>query len=178
MSRYRRSQIVGGTYFFTVALRDRHSKLLIDRIQELRHAYRRANELHPFTTIAICILPEHIHAIWQLPPNDANYALRWSIIKSLFSRQFEASQDRSASKIRQREKGIWQRRYWEHQIRNEIDLNRHIDYIHANPVKHGYVSAVKDWEYSSFHRYVREGTLPLDWMGAADDMTDRQFGEL
>ena len=178
MSRYRRSQILGGTYFFTVALANRQSKLLVEHIEALRQAYRRANELHPFTTVAICILPEHIHAIWQLPPDDANYALRWSIIKAQFSRQFEANINRSASKIRQREKGIWQRRYWEHQIRDEIDLNRHIDYIHANPVKHGYVNAVRDWEYSSFHRYVREDILPMDWMGTTDDMADGQFGEL
>lgn len=164
MSEYRRSQIPGGIYFFTVALADRQSKLLTQHIDFLRQAYARANELHPFKTIAICILPDHIHAIWQLPPDDARFDLRWRIIKANFSRHFEVSAERSTSKIHKREKGIWQRRYWEHLIRDERDLNRHIDYIHANPAKHGHVSQIRDWPYSSFHRFVQEGVLAEDWM--------------
>ena len=169
MSEYRRSQIPGGTYFFTVALADRQSKLLTQHIDLLRQSYARANELHPFKTIAICILPNHIHAIWQLPADDARFDLRWRIIKANFSRYFEANIERSTSKAQKREKGIWQRRYWEHLIRDERDLNQHIDYVHANPVKHGHVTNAKDWPYSSFHRYVQEGVLPVDWMGSMDD---------
>ena len=176
MPEYRRSQTPGATYFFTVTLVDRHSELLTHNIPLLRQAYARANELHPFKTIAICVLPDHLHAIWQLPPDDARFDLRWRIIKANFSRYLEANTERSASKIHKREKGIWQRRYWEHQIRDEHDLNPHIDYIHANPIKHGYVTQIKDWPYSSFHRYVRQGVLPIDWMGQIDN-THVGFGE-
>lgn len=178
MPEYRRSHIAGGTYFFTLALHDRQSSLLTEHIDELRQAYRRANELHPFTTIAICILPEHIHAIWALPTDDHDYALRWRIIKSQFSKHFSPNENRSASKIRHGEKGIWQRRYWEHQIRDERDLNQHIDYIHANPVKHGRVQRVQDWPYSSFHQYVKRSELPIDWMGVNDtEWKSKQCGE-
>ena len=106
---------------------------------------------------------------WQLPADDARFDLRWRIIKANFSRYFEANIERSTSKAQKREKGIWQRRYWEHLIRDERDLNQHIDYVHANPVKHGHVTNAKDWPYSSFHRYVQEGVLPVDWMGSMDD---------
>ncbi len=165
MSNYRRDPIAGGTYYFTLTLADRQSTLLIDQIGALRIAYQRANALHPFTTIAICILHDHIHAIWQLRQHDANFALRWRIIKSQFSRQFPINEQRSVSKAIRREKGIWQRRFWEHQIRDDNDLQRHVDYIHYNPVKHGYVQRVQDWQYSSFQRYVKQGYYPIDWGG-------------
>lgn len=167
MPNYRRDPLAGGTYFFTLTLANRQSNLLIKHIDAFRQAYQRADELHPFTTIAICILPDHLHAIWQLPPNDANFALRWSIIKSQFSRQLSANQQRSESKVKRREKGIWQRRFWEHQIRDEADLQRHVDYIHYNPVKHEYVKCVQDWQYSSFHRYVKQEHCPIDWGGVS-----------
>jgi putative transposase len=175
MSNYRREPIAGGTYFFTLALANRQSSLLVNQIEALRIAYQRANSLHSFTTIAICIMPDHLHAIWQLPQHDANFALRWSVIKSQFSRQFSVNQLRSVSKARRREKGIWQRRFWEHQIRDEADLQRHVDYIHYNPVKHGYVKCVRDWEFSSFHRYVKQGHYPMDWGG--DGVATGDFGE-
>jgi putative transposase len=174
MSNYRRSLVPGGTYFFTVALANRHSTLLTDAIAYLRRAYALAIERSPFETIAICVLPDHIHAIWTLPDGDANFSRRWSLIKSQFSMAIPTA-SRSASKARRREKGIWQRRFWEHQIRDEADLNRHIDYIHHNPVKHGLVERVVDWPYSSFHRYVRSGVLPEDWAGI-EAQTGR-FGE-
>jgi putative transposase len=122
-----------------------------------------------------CILPDHIHAVWALPENDADFSMRWSLIKSGFSRGLDA-QPRSKSKVLKREKGIWQRRYWEHAIRNDADLERHVDYIHFNPVKHGYVTRVADWPHSSFHRYVEQGLLVSDWGG---DMKEIQgaFGE-
>ncbi|XDZ50082.1 transposase [Neisseriaceae bacterium CLB008] len=173
MSHYRRSLIHGGTYFFTVVLADRRSTLLVDEILHFKRVYKQVASRYPFVTEAICVLPDHLHAIWRMPADDANYALRWGQIKSLFSRAYPHTA-RSASKIRKREKGIWQRRYWEHQIRDEKDLQRHIDYIHHNPVKHGLVVQVRDWPYSSFHRYVREGFLPLNW-GDHDDLG--QFGE-
>jgi putative transposase len=105
-------------------------------------------------TVAICVLPDHLHALWALPDGDADFSTRWSLIKSAFSRGFDPTQSRSSSKVAKREKGIWQRRYWEHAIRDDADLERHVDYIHFNPVKHGYVTRVSDWPHSSFHRYV------------------------
>ncbi|MBV8837826.1 MAG: transposase, partial [Alphaproteobacteria bacterium] len=120
---------------------------------------------HPFETVAICILPDHIHAIWELPPGDADYPTRWSLVKGRFSRSLPRAGSRSPSKVAKRDKGIWQRRYWEHSIRDETDLARHIDYIHFNPVKHELVTRVSDWPHSSFHRYAADGVLPLDWGG-------------
>jgi putative transposase len=175
MPQYRRVKISGTAFFFTLVLADRSSHLLVDQIDRLRQAYRVVQERRPFKTIAICILPDHVHAIWTMPESDTDFSTRWGLIKSGFSRGLEA-RPRSKSKIAKREKGIWQRRYWEHAIRDEADLDRHIDYIHFNPVKHGHVSRVADWPHSSFHRYVERGELAADWGG---DMRDIQgaFGE-
>ena len=162
MSRYRRAKIEGGAFFFTVALANRSSDLLIREINRLRHAYKVVQERLPFETIAICVLPDHLHVLWLLPNGDADFSSRWSLIKSNFSRALPAAKSRSASKITKREKGIWQRRYWEHAIRDNADLERHVDYIHYNPVKHGLVSRVVDWPHSSFHRYVERGLLGSD----------------
>ncbi len=175
MSRYRRLRIEGGAFFFTLALADRGSDLLVRHIERLRRAYVGVEKQRPFETIAICILPDHIHALWQLPQSDADYARRWSFIKSGFSRGLSAA-TRSTSKIVKREKGIWQRRYWEHAIRDDVDLERHVDYIHYNPVKHGLVPKVADWPFSSFHRYVTKGILPADWAGDATELLG-SFGE-
>jgi len=165
MSRYRRLKIEGGVFFFTVALANRSSDLLVREINRLRSAYVSAQTRFPLKTVAICVLPDHLHAIWSLPPEDVDFPLRWNLIKSGFSRGLPASANRSESKIARREKGIWQRRYWEHAIRHDADLARHVDYIHFNPVKHGYVTKVCDWPHSSFHRFVTEGILPPDWGG-------------
>ena len=176
MSRYRRAKIEGGTYFFTVTLADRSSDLLVRHIDLLREAYKSAQELYPFETLAICVLPDHLHSVWSLPPDDADFPLRWSLIKSKFSRGLPADAERTSSKITKREKGIWQRRYWEHAIRSDEDLTRHVDYIHFNPVKHGYVSRASDWPHSSFARYVARGLLPADWGGDAREIPGK-FGE-
>jgi putative transposase len=138
-------------------------------------------ERYPFQTIAICVLPDHLHAVWSLPLGDADFPLRWSLIKSGSSRGLPGNMQPSSSKIARRERGIWQRRYWEHAIRDDADLERqglerHVDYIHFNPVKHGHVSQVCDWPHSSFHRYVARGVLPLDWGGCVRDATGA-FGE-
>ena len=173
MPQYRRAK--GNTFFFTVVLADRSSALLVDQIDRLRSIYRSVVERRPFETVAICILPDHLHAIWALPENDLDFPSRWNLIKGSFSRGLEAA-ERSSSKLKKREKGIWQRRYWEHAIRDDADLERHVDYIHFNPVKHGLVSRVRDWSLSSFHRYVEQGALPLDWGGDMRDIAG-QFGE-
>jgi putative transposase len=144
MTRYRRAKNDGGLFFFTVTLADRSSQLLVQHIQLLRDAYAFVLRKYPFATIAICVLPDHLHAVWSLPEGDTNFPLRWSLIKSRFSRGLSSDPRRSASKIKKREKGIWQRRYWEHAIRNDADLARHVDYVHYNPVKHGYVSRACD----------------------------------
>ncbi len=154
----------GSIFFFTVVLAQRPSNLLTEQIERLRRIYRVVQQRYPFETIAICILPDHIHALWALPADDENFSVRWSSIKGGFSRGLDA-QARSASKVAKREKGIWQRRYWEHAIRDEADFERHVDYIHYNPVKHGYVARVADWPHSSFHRYVERGILAQDWGG-------------
>ena len=175
MPDYRRARIDGSLYFFTVVLADRSSTILVSEINRLRRVYKLVQDRYPFETTAICVLPDHVHAIWSLPNGDTDFSTRWNLIKGGFSRGLSA-RPRSPSKISKREKGIWQRRYWEHTIRDEADLERHIDYIHYNPVKHGYVSRVADWPHSSFHRYVDQGVLSADWGG---DLRDIQgsFGE-
>jgi putative transposase len=176
MPRYRRFKAEGGLFFFTVALADRSSNLLVREIARLRDAYGKATRLHPFETVAVCVLPDHVHALWKLPEGDTNYSSRWSLIKAGFSRNLPPAPARSRSKMAKREKGIWQRRYWEHLIRDDDDLARHIDYIHFNPVRHGLVPRVADWPHSSFHQYVARGDLSLDWGGDIRDLPT-VFGE-
>src|SRR5215475_12363937 len=135
MPRYRRAKIEGGVFFFTVTLADRSSDLLVLHIDRLRQVYISVQQRYPFETIAICVLPDHLHAVWSLPEGDSNFPLRWSLIKSGFSRGLAGNARPSASKIAKRDKGIWQRRYWEHAIRDDADLARHVDYIHFNPSK-------------------------------------------
>ncbi len=176
MSWYRRAKFEGCLFFFTVVLAERRSTLLVDEIGRLRRSYRSIQRRQPFETIAICVLPDHLHAVWALPIGDTNFPARWSLIKSGFSRGLGPSPSRSTSKVAKREKGIWQRRYWEHAIRDEADLERHVDYIHYNPVKHGHVAQVSDWPHSSFHRYVAQGLLTPDWGGEMRELTGG-FGE-
>ena len=163
-------------YFFTVVLADRESKLLLDEISRLRQCYRSVQRKMPFETIAICVLPDHIHTLWRLPAGDVDYSIRWNLIKSSFSRGLNLSTRRTASQLIKREKGIWQRRFWEHMVRDDADLERHIDYIHFNPVKHGHTTRVADWPHSSFHRYVTQGLLAPDWGGDMREMPGN-FGE-
>jgi putative transposase len=131
----------------------------------------------PFTLDAIVVLPEHLHAIWTLPHGDADFPTRWRLIKSHFSRALPPHERRSASRLAKGERGIWQRRYWEHALRDETDFERHANYIHFNPVKHGHVDQVIDWAFSSFHREVRLGIYAPDWAGDADQADAGQFGE-
>ena len=176
MSHYRRDHTPGATWFFTTNLADRQSDLLVRHIDQLREAWRHVPATHPFETLAVCILPDHIHTLWRLPEGDSNYALRWRLIKSRFTRGLPAASARTKSQLDRGESGLWQRRYWEHAIRNERDLQAHVDYIHFNPVKHGHVEQVKDWPHSSFHRFVTAGHLPIDWGGGQSDVVGR-FGE-
>ena len=124
----------------------------------------------------MAVLPDHLHAVWTLPEGDADFAKRWQLIKSTFSRALPSGERISESRIARRERGIWQRRYWEHTIRDENDFARHVDYIHINPVKHGLVTRVRDWPFSSFHRMVKLGIYPEDWAGDAA-VNSGKFGE-
>ncbi|SDK37051.1 putative transposase [Pseudomonas delhiensis] len=165
MPNYRRAWIPGGTYFFTVTLRDRHSDLLVREIALLRQVVARARRRHPFRIDAWVVLPEHMHCLWTLPPGDSDFATRWKAIKSGFARHITPGEWLSAAQRLRGQRGIWQARYWEHLIRDHADYRRHFDYIHVNPLKHGLVTAVKDWPFSTFHRAVAEGIYPTDWAG-------------
>jgi putative transposase len=174
MVRYRRNFVAGGTYFFTVTLVDRRSTALVDHVGALREAFRVTRRERPFTIDAIVVLPEHLHVLMTLPSDDADYPGRWRKIKSLFSRRIAEKIGLKANASG--EYGLWQRRFWEHTIRNDTDFERHVDCIHYNPIKHGLVTRVSDWPHSSFHRYVRFGILPADWAGDAR-ATTQDFGE-
>ena len=174
---YRRSNVKGGTYFFTVNLANRQSTLLIDEAKRLGNVIRQVKKQHPFHLDAIVVLPEHLHALWTLPQNDNDYATRWMLIKTGFSRQLARAEKCNSSRRKKGERGIWQRRYWEHLIRNEQDYERHVEYIHYNPVKHGYIEQASDWQYSSIHKYIANGIVEKDWGGRLDSLQESGFGE-
>jgi putative transposase len=163
---YRRATTPGATYFFTVVTYQRQKLFQApETVEYLRHAFRTVKATHPFTIEAIVVLPDHLHCIWTLPPGDANFSTRWRLIKTTFSRACPDpyKHHRNQSRLHKKEQAIWQRRFWEHQIRDEQDLNQHIDYIHYNPVHHQLVKRPSDWQYSSFHRCVDRGECHVDW---------------
>ena len=180
MSEYRRAHIPGGAYFFTVKTFERRPVLTHEHYRvALREAITEVRGRLPFDSLAWVLLPDHIHTIWKLPEGDVDYSLRWSLIKQHVTRKYaERTQEVLVSRSRQkrREGTIWQRRFWEHLIRDDRDFRRHIDYIHYNPVKHGHVSKVVDWPYSTFHRFVRNGVYSKDW-ASADENTASSYGE-
>ena len=176
MVRYRRNFIRGGTYFFTVALIDRRANTLTNYVSELRQAFRACRAERPFSIDAVVILPDHLHVVMTLPPDDCDFPGRWKRIKGLFSRAV-AERDRSVRPNARGDYAVWQRRFWEHTIRDDADFERHVDYVHYNPIKHGYVTRVADWPHSSFHRYVKLGVLPNDWAGVVAQPSARGFGE-
>jgi putative transposase len=168
MPNYRRVHVAGGSYFFTVVTYQRANILLSDLARAtLRAAIKECQERAPFQVDAFVLLRDHLHTIWTLPEGDSNYSFRWSFIKKEFSKRYLVGggeeQKPSDSRAKQAERGIWQRRFWEHAIKDEKDFERHVDYIHYNPVKHGLVACPKDYEYSTFHRYVQRGVYPLEW---------------
>jgi putative transposase len=168
MSQYHREWCPGGTYFFTHVLRQRHhSDLLVRYIDQLRAAVRTVRAEHPFRIHGWVVLPDHLHCVIELPDGDADFDLRWRLIKLIFSRDLPLQEKRFALNHTRRERGVWQRRYWEHLIRDEADLRANLDYLHFNPVKHGLVERVVDWPYSTFHREVRSGVYPADWGGGS-----------
>jgi putative transposase len=171
MTDYRRWRVAGGTYFFTLVT-DGRRPLLTSALarRSLRNAIRSVRQRRPFQIDAIVLLPEHLHAIWTLPPGDFDYATRWQLVKRHFTKSYLAAGGeenfRSASRESKSERGVWQRRYFEHTCRDESDLKRCADYLHINPLKHGVVSRVIDWPWSSFHRYVRLGEYDPSWGNA------------
>ena len=173
MSRYRRASAAGSSYFFTVVAYRRQPFLCNETIRNtLRTAIEKVRTLRPFVIDAWVLLPDHLHCMWTLPDDDADFSTRWMIIKRAVSLACKEDYRRAGllttSKLKHRESTIWQRRFWEHQIRNEDDFDRHVDYIHFNPVKHGHVQHAADWPYSTFHRYVRDGVYARDWAGAME----------
>jgi putative transposase len=176
MVNFRRNYVAGGTYFFTVTLSDRRSRLLVDHIDLLRRAFRKARTERSFAIDAIVILPDHLHAIMTLPDGDDDYSTRWQAIKGGFTRSLRNA-GLDLSKDSRGEYRLWQRRFWEHTIRDDDDRQAHVDYIHYNPVKHGLVERAADWPYSSIHRFVRMGWLDTDWGIQTSTFQGRDFGE-
>ncbi|MBU4272733.1 MAG: transposase [Planctomycetes bacterium] len=170
MSEYQRWFVPGGTYFFTVATHRRQPILATDPGRQcLRAAFQYVRVNRPFSIVAVVLLPDHIHAVWTLPPKDNDYSTRWRRIKGRFTREFLAGGgndgDSTDSRASRGERAIWQRRFWEHTCRDEDDLKRCVDYIHWNPVKHGQVRRVRDYPWSSFRRFVLLGEYSIDWGG-------------
>ncbi len=176
MTDYRRARQEGGCFFFTVVTCDRRPFLTEERAREcLRSAWDDVQRLHPFEIVAVCLLPDHLHCVWRLPEGDENYSQRWASIKGGFTRRYlqagGAESVQSPSRQDRRERGLWQRRFWEHRIRDETDLQHHIDYVHFNPVTHRLVEQIQDWPWSSFHRYIREGFYQgYDWSVVQKDI--------
>jgi putative transposase len=175
MVRYRRNFVPGGMFFFTVTLNDRRSSVLVDHAALLRAAFRITRNERPFAIEAIVILPDHLHAIMTLPPGDSDFSGRWRRIKSVFTRSVIATGVPVSCNDRG-EYALWQRRFWEHTVRDDGDFERCADYIHFNPVKHRLVTSPAAWPLSSLHRYVRAGVLPSDWGGNGRG-NDANFGE-
>jgi len=164
MTEYRRTYVPGASWFFTVNLAERKGNdLLVRHIDDLRRAFRYVREKHPFRLEAVVVLPDHLHCTWTLPPGDSDFSMRWNLLKGHFSRAIVKGERVSQSRQKRRERGLWQRRFWEHLLTDQADFNQHIDYIHWNPVKHGRVRQVADWPHSSFHEYVARGIYPGSW---------------
>jgi putative transposase len=175
MPNYRRAFVPGGCWFFTVNLLDRRQALLVEHVDALRRAVAETLQKYPIEIDAMVVLPDHVHAIWTLPPGDADFSVRWRLIKSRFAKSLPKQEQLDAVRVARRERGIWQRRFWEHLIRDEADYARHVEYCYINPVKHSLVARVSDWPHSSFHRDVERGIFPRDWAG--DVTTAGDFGE-
>jgi putative transposase len=175
MPDYHRMRGPGGTYFFTVNLLERKSDLLTHHIDILRKSIKYSRRDRPFHIDAWVVLPDHMHCIWTLPEGDTDYSSRWKAIKIRFAKEIPKTEYRSKVRVNKGERGLWQRRFWEHTIRDERDYEAHMDYVHINPVKHGYVKNVVDWPYSTFHRYVELGVYSKGW--ASDPEMEIHTGE-
>jgi REP-associated tyrosine transposase len=166
--RYRRAFIQGGRYFFTVVTARREPVFAgAAEVALLREAFRVEMDKRPFAIDAIVVLPDHLHCIWTLPEGDADFSTRWRLIKTWFSKHYLAKAPVTHSnRLNKEQQSIWQQRFWEHCLRDEQDFNQHVDYIHYNPVKHGYVERASLWHHSSIHRYIQHGLIDKDWGGS------------
>jgi len=177
---YRRAYLKGASYFFTLVTEKRRPIFNNEsNVAVLRESMRHVKQKYPFHIAAMVVLPDHLHCIWILPESDSDYSIRWRLIKTWFSKHCADALKRPPNKarIKKQQQAIWQHRFWEHVIRDETDYQRHIDYIHYNPVKHGYVERVSDWKYSSIHKYIRDGVIPENWGGADITIPDNIGGE-
>jgi putative transposase len=182
MSDYIRAKSPGGTFFFTVVTHRRRGILTFSKSRELlREVVRGVQRAYPFSIDAWVLLPNHLHCLWTLPEGDGDFSKRWALIKLGFSKKAShlrtRDNDLSAPRQARHESPIWQKRFWEHQIRDDADLSRHLDYIHFNPVKHGLVTRVQEWPFSTFHRFVKEGLYPKSWGEVVTFCPNDDFGE-
>ena len=181
MPNYRRARVPGGCFFFT-QVTDRRAPLFHDAAARtlLGSVFRRCRARWPFAVTAIVLLPDHLHAIWTLPPGDGDFSTRWAWLKKEFTKAWlavgGAEQAISPGRRRERLRGVWQPRFWEHTIRDEDDFEQHFDYVHYNPVKHGLVRSPGEWPWSSFHRWVRLGVYPPNWASGGDQPPPRLDG--
>lgn len=169
MPNYRRTFLAGGTFFFTLVTQSRRPLFADDTPRRLLgQAIRTVQAEQPFEVVAIVLLPEHLHCIWTLPEEDQDYPIRWARIKKLFVEVWTAAGGNEAAiscaRLKRHERGVWQKRFWEHRIRNERDMMHHVNYIHYNPVKHGLVHCPHAWPHSSFHRWVKQGYYTENWL--------------
>jgi putative transposase len=177
MPQYTRAVYRGGTYFFTLVTFERRPFLTTPLARRcLRSAWREAAGKWPFYLHALCLLPDHLHCILTLPEQDSNYSLRWRRMKGIFTRLYRREENieeipQSLSRVKRGEMPVWQRRFWEHVIRDDEDLRRHVEYIHYNPVKHGYAKHAVDYPWSTFRRYVQKGLYACDWGGNEEDLS-------
>jgi putative transposase len=173
MTEYRRFDLPGATWFFTVNLAERSgNRRLVDHVEELRAAFRRTLSTRPFRIDAIVVLPEHLHSIWTLPEGDDDFSTRWRMIKEHFSRAMPHDERITQSRARRRERGIWQRRFWARALTSQADCNVHMDYVHWNPVKHGYVLRPIDWPYTSLGRLIEAGVYEREWALAGEQVIE------
>lgn len=170
--RYRRADTPGATYFFTLNPADRSGHVLTDHIAALRDSFRTVRRSRPFVLDAVSVLPDHLHLLMTLPREDADFATRIMHIKQGFSRRLPAGERISSRRLAKGERGLWQRRYWEHLIRDAADFERHVDHIHFNPVKHGWVQRAADWPHSSIRRFIRDGLIDASWAGVSNAELD------
>ena len=182
MPNWRRAYIPGGTFFFTVVTDHRRPIFSWNDARTiLGNVMRECQSTHPFEVRAIVLLPDHLHAIWCMPPGDSNYSGRWQWIKTQFTQRWLASGGTECQTTKGRKndgrRGVWQPKFWEHTIEDEDDFERHFDYIHYNPVKHGHVKCLEEWPWSSFHRWVREGVYPAHW-GCSDRHPRLRFDDI
>jgi len=176
---YRRITAPGGTFFFTLVTFERR-KIFVDdlAVDLLRQAFRSVLMKHPFKIEAAVVLPDHLHMLWSLPEGDSDYSTRWRLIKSTFTHHWGSAKDipNTASRQIKGEQAVWQRRFWEHLIRDDLDWQRHVEYIHYNPVKHGLVRAPVEWRHSSFHTFVKQALYSPDWGAGEVPKIDLEVG--